>query len=217
MSRVKTPDARPYSVALALLRTSSTSLRNRHRRETGQEGETAEGKKTGFSYVVFHFLCAAVNVGKRVQSWASVTHSWTWKWSWRGRTTPLERCTCGLGHRWTGWVQRKNLEGRQNKSKCIICHVRGGPCRLVNTRDSLHFQASVQITLPYLVAAPVCHRRPEWLPPWGQSDSTPPVCRGGLCGSEGRGLWSGPVDHRSSFSWPPQPERKDNQIRQPQR
>ena len=42
MSLVKTPDARPYSVALALLRTSSTSLKGRDRQDPGKEGETVE-------------------------------------------------------------------------------------------------------------------------------------------------------------------------------
>lgn len=83
--------------------------------------------------------------------------------------------------------------------------------------SSLNCQASVQIALPYLVAALVCHHRPVWLPPWRHSDSTLPVCLDGLCGSEGRGLWSGPMDHRSSSSWPPQPERQDIQIRRPQK
>lgn len=59
MSRVKTPDASPYSVALALLRTSSTSLR----RELQVGKGTKEKEKLGEYSNVFFLTLPALELG----------------------------------------------------------------------------------------------------------------------------------------------------------
>lgn len=183
MSCVKTPDARPYSVALALFRTASTSLR-KYRREEHSEKTRPIKEENDLLACVMCSSYLPLNLEMIMMG---------------PNDSSLARCMWSCTSANT--VGSKKNPGRR--------HTRQDVCGIRQTASSIRTELEPHVC-QYLDAGLVCHHRPGWLPPWHQSDNTPPVCPSELCGSEGRGLWNGPVDHRSLSFWPPQPERKTN-------